>query len=240
MTLLDQLKLNLDAIHDQIGSACDRAGRDSGDVRLVAVTKYAEWASVEALSQLHQTFGENRPQQLAERQVVLPDCKWHLIGQLQRNKVKLALQHTCMIHSIDSLKLLERVAVVAAEMKLRPEVLIELNLSQETTKSGFTEDELRRDWSQIVSFSPAVQIAGFMTMAAESENPEDARPTFEALRLLREELRQTDASRAVGLELRELSMGMSGDFVPAIEEGATMVRIGSRIFQGWKSAIALR
>ena len=232
MTILDQLKQNLDAIHDQMRSACDRAGRDSGDVRLVAVTKYAEWAWVEALSQLHQTFGENRPQQLAERQVLLPDCKWHLIGQLQRNKVKLALQHASMIHSIDSLKLLERVADVAAELKLRPEVLIEVNLSHEKTKAGFTGDELRRDWSRIVSYSPAVQIAGLMTMAAESENPDDTRPTFKALRLLRDELQQTDGSRAVGLELRELSMGMSGDFVPAIEEGATMVRIGSRIFHG--------
>ncbi len=231
-TILEQLQQNLDAIHNQMRLACDRAGRDSGDVRLVAVTKYAEWPWVEALSQLHQTFGENRPQQLAERQVLLPDCKWHLIGQLQRNKVKLALQHASMIHSVDSLKLLERVADVAAEMKLRPQVLIEVNLSRETTKAGFTADELRADWSRIVSFSPAVEIAGFMTMAAESENPDDARPTFKALRLLRDELQQTDASRAVGLELRELSMGMSGDFVPAIEEGATMVRIGSRIFQG--------
>ena len=232
MTLLEQLQQNLDVIHFQMRSACERAGRDAGDVRLVAVTKYAEWPWVEALSQLHQTFGENRPQQLAERQALLPDCQWHLIGQLQRNKVKLALQHASVIHSIDSLKLLERVADVATEMKLRPEILIEVNLSQETTKAGFSEVELHRDWSRIVSFSSAVQIAGFMTMAAESENPNDARPTFKALRLLRDELRQTDASRAAGLELRELSMGMSGDFVPAIEEGATMVRIGSRIFQG--------
>ena len=232
MTIFDQLKQNLDAIQNQMRSACDRVGRDSRDVRLVAVTKYAAWPWVEALSQLYQSFGENRPQQLAERQALLPDCKWHLIGQLQRNKVKLALQHTSMIHSIDSLKLLERVANVAAERKLRPEVLIEVNLSHETTKSGFTVNELRRDWSQIANFSPAVQIAGFMTMAAESDDPEDARPTFKALRLLRDELQQTDASRAVGWSLHELSMGMSADFVPAIEEGATIVRIGSKVFQG--------
>ncbi len=232
MTILDQLSINLQAIHEQMRSACYRAGRDAADVRLVAVTKYAEWPWVEALSQLHQTFGENRPQQLAERQALLPDCKWHLIGQLQRNKVKLALQHASMIHSIDSLKLLERVADMAVDLKLRPEVLIEVNLSHETTKAGFTADELRRDWPQIVSFFSAVQISGFMTMAAESENPDDARPTFKSLCLLRDELQQTDASRAAGLELRELSMGMSGDFVPAIEEGATMVRIGSRIFAG--------
>ncbi len=232
MTLHDQLTQNLHAIQTQIRGACDRTGRSVNDVRLVAVTKYAEWPWVEALSQLHQTFGENRPQQLAERQVLLPNCEWHLIGQLQRNKVKLSLQHVTMIHSIDSLKLLERVALMAAELQLRPKILIEVNLSKESTKSGFTEVELRRDWSQIVNSSPAVQIAGFMTMAAESDDPENARPTFRSLRLLRDDLHQTDESRAVGLELRELSMGMSGDFVPAIEEGATMVRIGSRIFAG--------
>mgnify|MGYP002629770475 CR=1 FL=1 len=230
MTIHDQITQNLNAIQTQMQAACDRAGRSADDVSLVAVTKYAEWPWVESLSQRHQTFGENRPQQLAERQVLLPNGEWHLIGQLQRNKVKLALQHASMIHSIDSLKLLERVAHVAAELQLQPKVLIEANLSQESTKSGFTADELRRDWPQIVSFTPAVQIAGFMTMAAESDDPEDARPTFRSLRLLRDELQQTDASRAAGLELRELSMGMSGDFIPAIEEGATMVRIGSRIF----------
>lgn len=232
MTIHNKITQNLNAIQTQIRAACDRAGRSADDVRLVAVTKYAEWPWVESLSKLHQTFGENRPQQLAERQVLLANCEWHLIGQLQRNKVKLALQHASMIHSIDTLKLLERVAQVAAELQLQPKVLIEVNLSQESTKSGFTEVELRRDWSQIVQYSPAVRIAGFMTMAAESDDPEDARPTFRSLRLLRDQLQQTDVSRAAGLELRELSMGMSGDFVPAIEEGATMVRIGSRIFAG--------
>jgi len=232
MTMLDQLTQNLSGIHDQMRAACGRSGRSSNDVRLVAVTKYAEWSWVEALSSLHKTFGENRPQQLAERQALLPEVEWHLIGQLQRNKVKLALHHARMIHSIDSLRLLERVAAVAAEMQIRPRVLLEANMSQETTKSGFTADELRRDWSQLVAFSKSVLIDGFMTMAAESDDPENARPTFRSLRMLRDELQQNDASRDAGLNLRELSMGMSGDFVPAIEEGATMVRIGSRIFAG--------
>lgn len=232
MTVHDQLTQNLNGIHDQMRAACERSGRSLNEVRLVAVTKYAEWPWVEALSSLHQTFGENRPQQLAERQTLLPGIEWHLIGQLQRNKVKLALQHASMIHSIDSLRLLERVAAVGAELQIRPKVLLEANMSQEAAKSGFTAEELRRDWSQIVSFSNAVQIDGFMTMAEEAHDPEDARPTFRSLCLLRDELQQTNASRDTGLDLRELSMGMSGDFVPAIEEGATMVRIGSRIFQG--------
>jgi uncharacterized pyridoxal phosphate-containing UPF0001 family protein len=121
---------------------------------------------------------------------------------------------------------------VAAELKVRPRVLLEANMSQESTKAGFTAEEVRHDWSQLVAFSKAVQIDGFMTMAAESDDPENARPTFRSLRMLRDELQQTHASRDAGLTLRELSMGMSSDFVSAIEEGATMVRIGSRIFQG--------
>ena len=232
MTIQDQLSQNLNEIKDQMMVACRRSGRSLDDVRLIAVTKYAEWSWVEALSSLHRTFGENRPQQLAERQILLPGIEWHLIGQLQRNKVKLALQHASMIHSIDSRRLLERVAAVGTELQIRPKVLLEANLSQEAAKSGFTAEELRRDWSQIVSVSTAVQIDGFMTMAAESHDPEDARPTFRSLRMLRDELQRTDASRDAGVTLRELSMGMSGDFVPAIEEGATMVRIGSRIFAG--------
>ena len=232
MTIHDQLTQNLNGIHDQMRAACGRSGRSPNEVRLIAVTKYAEWPWVEALSSLHPSFGENRPQQLAERQTLLPGVEWHLIGQLQRNKVKLALQHASVIHSIDSLRLLERVAAVAAELQIRPKVLLEANMSQESSKSGFTAEELRRDWSEIVRVSTAVQIDGFMTMAAESDDPENARPTFRSLRMLRNELQQPEVSRNAGLDLRELSMGMSGDFVPAIEEGATMVRIGSRIFAG--------
>ncbi|HQZ68893.1 MAG TPA: YggS family pyridoxal phosphate-dependent enzyme [Planctomycetaceae bacterium] len=232
VTTENLLKQNLASIHTEMESACLRCGRSIVDVGLVAVTKYAEWEWVRCLSELHQTFGENRPQQLAERQVLLPGIGWHLIGQLQRNKVKLALQHATMIHSIDSLRLLERVAQVAADLQLRPRVLIQVNLSGESSKSGLDEEQLRHEWPRIVDYAAAVQIDGFMTMAAESDDPEDARPVFRSLRTLRDELQQTDASRNAGLELRHLSMGMSGDFVPAIEEGATMIRIGSRIFAG--------
>lgn len=235
MTIHDQLQQNLNAVQDQIHSACGRAGRSGDAVRLIAVTKYAEWSWVESLNSLHQTFGENRPQQLAERQVLLPNAEWHLIGQLQRNKVKLALQHACLVHSVDSLRLLQRIAQVGVELQIRPRVLIEANMSQESAKSGFAADELKRQWSEIVALHDVVQIDGLMTMAAESDNPEDARPVFRALRILRDELQNTDASRKANLTLPELSMGMSGDFVPAIEEGATMVRIGSRIFSGCSS-----
>jgi len=226
-----QLSQNLNAIVDEMHSACQRSGRDKSSVRLVAVTKYAEWPWVQELSSLHQTFGENRPQQLADRQEMLPEVEWHLIGQLQRNKVRLALQHATLIHSVDSLKLLERIQETAASMNNDARVLLQVNASGEASKSGFTPEEITNEWSAILAKSSRTRIVGLMTMAAESENPEDARPTFHKLRQLRDHLTARDDSREAGILLPELSMGMSGDFIPAIEEGATLVRIGSRIFQ---------
>lgn len=177
-------------------------------------------------------FGENRPQQLAERQQLLPDVEWHLIGQLQRNKVKLALQHASLIHSVDSVRLLERIAVVGQELNQIPRILIQVNLSREESKSGFDASTIRAEWNDVLSFADRVHIEGFMTMAAEADDPEAARPVFRELRELRDELRDLPASKSKSLALPELSMGMSGDFIPAIEEGATLVRIGSRLFEG--------
>ena len=232
MSIQAQLNSNLRAISADIQAACARAGRAAATVKLVAVTKYAEWPWVQDLSSLHQTFGENRPQQLAERQALLPSIEWHLIGQLQRNKVKLAIQHASLIHSVDSLKLLERIAEVAAELQIRPRVLLQLNMSGEESKAGFVSDELLTIWRSVIAFADRVQIEGLMTMAAESDNPEDARPAFRSLRQLRDQLAARNDSRAANLALPELSMGMSGDFIPAIEEGATLIRIGSRVFAG--------
>lgn len=226
------LQHNLDQIHREIDAACIRSGRDSTDVRLVAVTKYADWSWVQALSGLHSVFGENRPQQLSERQPLLPNIEWHLIGQLQRNKVRLALSHAAVIHSVDSLRLLERIAQVAGEMKIRPRVLLQVNVSGEQSKSGFSPAELIAHWAKIVSFASSLVIDGFMTMAPEDDDSEAARPTFRALRILRDQLAGNPDSKSCGLTLTELSMGMSGDFPAAVEEGATLVRIGSRIYDG--------
>jgi pyridoxal phosphate enzyme (YggS family) len=230
--VLEQLSQNLKSILDEMHSACQRSGRDKSSVRLVAVTKYAEWPWVQALSSLYQTFGENRPQQLADRQEMLPEMEWHLIGQLQRNKVRLALQHATLIHSVDSLKLLERIEETASSMNKDAQVLLQVNASGEASKSGFTPEEITHEWPTILAKSSRTRISGLMTMAPESENPEDARTTFQKLRQLRDHLAARDDSRESGVLLSELSMGMSGDFIPAIEEGATLVRIGSRIFQG--------
>ena len=230
--ILEIIRLNLQAIQQQVDDACRRAKRDPSQVKLVAVTKYAEWPWVEAISQLVDTFGENRPQQLAERQPLMPHISWHLIGQLQRNKAKLALQHASMIHSVDSLRLLQRLAELAAEMNLRPSVLLQVNVTGETSKSGFTPEELTASLDSVVNYAQRVQVDGLMTMARDSDDPEDARPAFTTLRDLRDQLAARSDSLAAHMTLPQLSMGMSGDFVQAVEEGATLIRIGSRLFEG--------
>ena len=225
---------NLAAVRSEIESACSSVGRNPADVRLVAVTKYADWQWVESLVKFHSTFGENRPQQLAERHEKLPTAEWHLIGQLQRNKAKQAVQTAVLIHSVDSEKLLERVAQVAQELKVRTNVLLQVNVSGEESKSGFTPEELKQAWTRLAEHQQHVNVTGLMTMAPAFDDPELARPTFGGLRKLRDELNtQADGPN---WNLTELSMGMSGDFFVAIQEGATLVRIGSRLFEGLESA----
>ena len=227
-----QIERNLQQLKLQIEQACVRSRRMPSSVQIVAVTKYAEWSWVEALSQLHGVFGENRPQQLAEREALLPNIEWHLIGQLQRNKVKLALQHASVIHSVDSLRLLKRIAEVGRELDILPRVLLQVNVTGEASKSGFTPEELRSAWAQLLQLARLIRIDGLMTMARPSEDPEDARPAFSALRRLRDELAGRSESQDATVRLPDLSMGMSHDFAQAVEEGATLIRVGSRLFEG--------
>ena len=228
----ETIKKNLSNVQQAINNACLRAGRTAADVQLVAVTKYAEWEWVMALAACHTTFGENRPQQLAERQKLFPDANWHLIGQLQRNKAKLAVQHSALIHSVDSLSLLQSLANIGQQLQVRPRVLLQVNVSGELSKSGFEKDELLNAWDRVVECQQRVDIVGFMTMAPACEDPEAARSTFRNLFALREEMASSAAAMAHGMTLPELSMGMSGDFEVAVEEGATIVRVGSRLFEG--------
>lgn len=226
------IQRNLDTVQDEIAHACRVGGRSLGDVRLVAVTKYAQPEWLQALSMFHSVFAENRPQQLADRQAMYPDAQWHLIGQLQRNKVRLALQHTTLIHSVDSVRLLKRIASVATELRIRPRILLQINVSGEATKSGFAPAEILGAWPEIAASSKSLQIDGLMTMAPAEDDPQRARPHFRELRELKEKLLTHDGVKDSGPALPELSMGMSGDFAVAIEEGATLVRIGSRLFAG--------
>ncbi len=229
---LEQISRNLEQVNEDIAKACARSGRTRGSVKLVAVTKYADWPWVEALVKLGvRDLGESRPQQLLERSETLdssPNVHWHLIGHLQRNKVRPMLGRVFRFHSVDSFKLLDRMELLAAELNVSPQVLLEVNLSGEAAKDGFAATELESQWQALTKFSH-IQITGLMTMAPYTEDEDLIRNVFRNLRQLRDRMEfQSDSQ----LQLPELSMGMSHDFEIAIEEGATHIRIGSRLFEG--------
>jgi PLP dependent protein len=213
----------------RIEQACRRAGRSPSDVRLVAVTKSAEVGWIEALVALGvRDLGESRPQQLGQRAMLFDkSVRWHLVGHLQRNKVRKVLPLVSWIHSVDTLPLLQRLDEVAGELGLKPRLLLEVNVSGETAKNGFRPNELVTGWPAITAVSH-VEIAGLMTMAPWAESGEAARPIFASLHALRDDL----AAKSPATALPELSMGMSGDFEVAVEEGATLVRIGTSLFEG--------
>ncbi len=224
--LIETLKQNVAAVRDRMAAACRVARRSPDSVQLIAVTKYAKVEWIEGLISLGlQQFGENRPQQLVERQARWPQVNWHLIGHLQRNKAKSVANLITLIHSVDSLRLAERLSDVASE---QIPILCEVNVSGEESKDGFTRDDLLGAWDQLVGL-PSINIRGLMTMAPLTDAPEAARPVFVRLRKLQEELQSRSGGR---LTFSELSMGMSGDYEIAIQEGATLIRVGSRLFQG--------
>ncbi|MFI4853053.1 MAG: YggS family pyridoxal phosphate-dependent enzyme [Gimesia chilikensis] len=225
---------NYTRIQNRIDAACQRVQRDPQSVRLVAVTKYARLEWVQALVELGcRDLGESRTPQLEERAALLsPEIRWHFIGPLQRNKVRRTIPHCSLIHSVDSLKLLQAIDRIAGESELKPEVLIEVNLAGEASKKGFSRESLTSKWESLCQVSH-VKIAGLMTMAPHVEDPELARPIFRELRELRDQLQQCSPEH---VSLRELSMGMSGDFETGIEEGATLVRVGSALYEGLESS----
>lgn len=223
---MTEIATHLDAVREQIRSAAVRAGRDPSAVRLVAVSKTHPAAAVAAAVTAGQRlFGESRVQEARDK---IPACPpgldWHFIGHLQKNKVRQALPLFGFFHSIDSTALAQAIDRIAGETGRPVEGLLEVNVSGEATKHGFTPELLRGEFAALTKL-PHLRLRGLMTMAPYSENPEDARPVFRILRELRDELQS-----AHDHPLPELSMGMSGDFVPAIEEGATLVRVGSSIF----------
>lgn len=213
-------------------AACQRAGRDPAEVTLVAVTKYTSEAAVRALYDLgHRDFGESRPLQLASRAEHFPhDVRWHLIGHLQRNKANRVVSCVHRIHSVDSLRLLQRLVEVAAEEQRRVSVLLEVNVSGEASKDGYTPNSLLMQWPDIAS-AKQLDIVGLMTMAPLKADTDGVRAVFRGLRRLRDEL-----AKQGPWPLPELSMGMSGDYEIAIEAGATHVRIGSALFEGCEPA----
>lgn len=230
--ILQTLQSNLDSINRRIAAACAKCNREPHDVHLVAVTKYADWRWVQQLATLHNQFGENRPQQLIERQQQLPHIHWHLIGQLQRNKVKSVLAYCGLIHSIDSAKLFHKVCDVAAEAGSKANILLQVNVSGEDSKSGFEVSEVNQLWADLAKHHDKVNVHGLMTMAPANQDLDEARQTFAGLRNLRDSITAEPNQVPANWSMDQLSMGMSGDFEVAIEEGATIVRVGSALFDG--------
>ncbi len=234
MTLLDQLDANCKSVTSRMASACALAGRDLSNVRLIAVTKYAELEWVRGLYELGlRDFGESRPQQLVERSKLLPaDVRWHLIGHLQRNKAALVLPHAMLIHSLDSLRLARQLDADASKQERRVNVLLEVNVAGEESKDGFEPQALRSIWQDLLSCQH-LQIIGLMTMAPQADDPQSVRPVFRSLRELRDELQALVGTHP----LPELSMGMSSDFENAILEGSTCIRVGSALFEGLRAPL---
>ena len=222
---------NIARVREQIASAAWRSGRTPSDVRLVAVTKYVDADAMRAVVEAGcRDLGESRPQDLWAKAGDLADAniKWHLIGHLQRNKIRRTLPLANLIHSVDNQATLATIDRVAGELQLVSQVLIEVNTSGDASKEGVPPGEVLPLLAGAESY-PHVTIAGLMTMAALDGGSDVARRNFAALRTLREELAPQCPSN---VSLAELSMGMSGDFEVAIEEGATIVRIGSALFEG--------
>ena len=220
---------NIERVNQRIRRACERSGRAVEEVRLIAVSKTMPAESVrQAYAAGLREFGENRVQEAAAKRQALSDLDavWHLIGHLQSNKAKQACQLFSWIHSVDSLSLAEKIDRSAAALGRRLPVLIEVHLGEEASKFGVEENDLAHLAEQVGAL-PSLELRGLMTLPPFFDNPEDARPFF---RRLRELAARIEARNLPGVSMRELSMGMSHDFEIAIEEGATLVRVGTAIF----------
>ena len=222
---------NLARVRERITTAATAAGREPDDIQLVGVTKYVGPSEAAALFEAGcANLGESRPQQLWDKAEApeLEAAKWHMIGHLQRNKVRRTLPLVDLIHSVDSLRLAKAIDAAAAELNQPARVLLEVNCSGDPEKHGLTADGLKQLLPELASLEH-VQACGLMTMAAREGGETVAAQNFAALRSLRDELL---GQGPPNVDLRELSMGMSHDFEVAIQEGATIVRIGSVLFEG--------
>ena len=217
----------LDEVKARIAAACGRSGRNPDDVEVIAVTKtHGEDVVREAWEAGLRIVGENKVQEAAwKKPASVSGPQWHLIGHLQSNKVRHALELFDFIHSVDSVKLADRINFIADEIGASPHVLLEVNVSGERSKSGMRPEDVKPALEHIMAECPRITVEGLMTMAPFSDNPEDARPYFRSLRELRDGLQD-----ALGIGLPRLSMGMSGDYEVAVEEGATWVRLGTVLF----------
>ena len=222
------LKENLQSVEENIKKACEKAGRKREDVTLIAVSKTKP---VEMLQEIYdqniRNFGENKVQEMRDKMEVLPkDIKWHMIGHLQTNKIKYIIGKTELIHSVDSLHLAQEISKQAVKHDVQTDILIEINIANEQTKFGIDAGDTIQLVREIAAL-PNIHIKGLMTIAPFVENPEDNRLYFRRIHQLSVDITKENIDN-VNMDI--LSMGMTGDYMVAIEEGATMVRVGTGIF----------
>lgn len=228
------IKENVMQVHAHIAAACARCGREPSEVTLVAVSKTKPLSMIEeCIAAGERIFGENYVQELTEKYAQCSaDVTWHMIGHLQRNKVKYIIDKTALIHSVDSLRLAAQIESEAAKKGLTVDILLEVNIAEEESKWGFTAAEAPDVVARIAADCPHVRVRGFMTSAPYTETPESNRIHFRRLHALFTSIQEAPPKAADGNPVcfDTLSMGMTGDYEVAIEEGATMVRVGTGIF----------
>lgn len=219
---------NLNIVKSKIEEAAKRSGRDVSEITLIAVSKTKP---VEMISEVYdcgiREFGENKVQEITSKSAVLPDdINWHMIGHLQRNKVKQVINKTVLIHSVDSIRLAEAISKEATAQNITVSILLEVNVAGEDTKYGFTLEETPKFLNKIAAM-PGLYVRGLMTSAPFVDDPEENRQYFKQLRDLCVDLK---AKNIDNTSMDFLSMGMTNDYEVAIEEGATHVRVGTAIF----------
>lgn len=241
-SLSDQLRENIRSVRQQIVDACRQAGRPTGDVKLVAVTKYVDTPTAIALAECLRVeqgadrpviLGENRPQVLQQRWAEWPTelaVDWHLIGQLQTNKIKVVIGRTALIHSLDRFDLLDKLQLQASKHNVTVCGLLEFRLSDDPEKHGFLANDVPELLDRWPSW-PNLQLGGVMGMSGLESRPQEARRQFDSLREIHDKIKQ-QLPQEHSMRWCELSMGMSGDLAPAIAAGSTLVRIGSALFRG--------
>ncbi len=219
---------NLHEVQENIRKACERSGRNPEDVTLIAVSKTKPVSDIQQIYAAGiREFGENKVQEMNDKQKVLPgDINWHMIGHLQRNKVKYIVDNVAMIHSVDSVRLAEEISKEAVKKNVAVDILVEVNVAKEESKFGLYTEDVGQFVEQI-SKLPGINIKGLMTSAPFVDNPEDNRQYFKKLKDLSVDI---NAKNIDNVHMDFLSMGMTNDYVVAVEEGATHVRVGTAIF----------
>ena len=225
---MNTIRDHLNEVRENIQKACEKAGRSPQEVTLIAVSKTKPLFMLEeAYEAGARDFGENKVQEILEKHPKMPeDARFHMIGHLQRNKVKQVLPHAVLIHSVDSYRLAEQISQDAGKLGITAKILLEVNVAKEESKFGMMPEEVEEMAGQIAAL-PHLKIEGLMTIAPFVDDPEENRPVFRKLYQLSVDIKKKNIDN---VNMSVLSMGMTGDYQVAVEEGATMIRVGTGIF----------